>query len=279
MGTLKRLFDLTGRVAVVAGGAGLLGRGFGEILAEAGAGVVLADSDGARASEAALAIEEAHGRKTLGLQTDITDPASVDKLVASTMEAFGSIDVLVNSVALTAKGGSEKLRDYFAPFEDYPLELWELALQVNLTGMFLVTQACGRVMVKQRRGSVINISSTYGNVAPDQRIYEGITNPYNPNVPLNTPISYAVSKGAVLSFTRYLAAHWGPHNVRVNALSPGGVYDDHDEQFVRQYSARTILGRMAEQHEYKAAVLFLASDASSYMTGANLIVDGGWTAW
>lgn len=278
MGSLKRLFDLTGRVAVVAGGAGLLGRGFGEIFAEAGAGVVLADIDGVKASEAAQAIEEAHGRKTLGLQTDVTDPASVGELVGKTMDLFGSIDVLVNSFALTARGGSEGLRDYFAPFEDYPLELWELALRVNLTGMFLVTQACGRVMVKQKRGSVINISSTYGNVAPDPRIYEGTTNPYDPSELLNTPVSYAVSKGAILSFTRYLASHWGPHNVRVNTLSPGGVYDGHDEKFVRQYSARTILGRMAEKHEYRAAVLFLASDASSYMTGANLIVDGGWTA-
>jgi NAD(P)-dependent dehydrogenase (short-subunit alcohol dehydrogenase family) len=180
------------------------------------------------------------------------------------------------------RGGSERLSpaDYFAPFEEYKREVWDQAIDVNLTGMVLCAQAAGRQMLAQDPpgGVIVNISSTYGVVAPDQRLYEGVTSPYA-NASFNTPVSYAVTKTAVLGLTRYLATYWGRKGIRVNALTPHGVFDNHDDAFVHNFVYRSPLGRMARNDEYRGALLFLVSDASSYMTGANLIVDGGWTAW
>ncbi len=273
------LFRLDGRVALVTGGAGLLGRRYCEALLQAGARVVIGDLDGARA--AALAAElDSHC--ALGTRLDVTDQASVRETVQAAVEAFGRLDVLVNNAALTVRGGSERLSpaDYFAPFEDYKLEVWEQAVRTNLTGMLLCAQAAGRQMLRQAQagGVIVNISSTYGVVAPDQRVYEGVKSPYA-DTGFNTPVSYAVTKTAVLGLTRYLATYWGGKNIRVNALTPHGVFDNHDETFVRNFIYRSPLGRMARNDEYRGALLFLVSDASSYMTGANLIVDGGWTAW
>jgi NAD(P)-dependent dehydrogenase (short-subunit alcohol dehydrogenase family) len=193
---------------------------------------------------------------------------------------FGRLDILVNNAALTVRGGSETLSpaDYFASFETYKRSVWDQAVAVNLTGMVLCAQACGRQMLAQGGGVMVNIASTYGVVAPDQRLYEGVTSPYS-DTGFNTPVSYAVTKTAVLGLTRYLATYWGRQNIRVNALTPHGVYDKHDDAFVTNFVARSPLGRMARNDEYRGALLFLVSDASSYMTGTNLIVDGGWTAW
>jgi 2-deoxy-D-gluconate 3-dehydrogenase len=218
----------------------------------------------------------------IGTQLDVSDETSVAQTVDRAVELFGRLDILVNNAALTVRGGSERLApaDYFAPFEDYKREVWDKALAVNLTGMLLCAQAAGRQMLRQDPpgGVMVNIASTYGVVAPDQRVYEGVTSPYA-DTPFNTPVSYAVTKTAVLGLTRYLATYWGSKNIRVNALTPHGVFDNHDEAFVRNFAYRSPLGRMARNDEYRGALLFLVSDASSYMTGANLIVDGGWTAW
>ena len=279
MKTLSRLFDLRGRVAVVTGGAGLLGVQHGEILSQAGAHVVVADVDAAAAEKAAIRLTKRSGIKALGVGADIADVDAVLRMVARALSAFKRLDILVNNAAMTVRGGARGAGNYFAPFETYPLGLWERALAVNLTGAFNCCQAAGRQMLKQGQGVIINIASIYGVTGPDQRIYRGSRNPHDPGKPLNTPISYAASKAALLGMTRYLAAYWAGKGIRVNALSPGGVFDGHGETFVKQYAARTILGRMAKKDEYKGAVLFLASDASSYMTGANLLVDGGWTAW
>ena len=180
------------------------------------------------------------------------------------------------------RGGSERLSpaDYFAPFEEYRRDVWDQAIAVNLTGMVLCAQAAGSLMLKNvpSGGVIVNISSTYGVVAPDQRLYEGVKSPYA-DTSFNTPVSYAVTKTAVLGLTRYLATYWGSKNIRVNALTPHGVFDNHDETFVRNFVFRSPMGRMARNDEYRGALLFLVSDASSYMTGANLIIDGGWTAW
>jgi NAD(P)-dependent dehydrogenase (short-subunit alcohol dehydrogenase family) len=273
------LFRLDGRVALVTGGAGLLGRGYCEALLQAGARVVIGDLDGARAQ--ALAAELGCER-TLAQKLDVTSEDSVGQAVNAAVERFGTLDVLVNNAALTVRGGSERLApaDYFAPFEDYKREVWDQAVSVNLTGMLLCAQAAGRQMLSQNPpgGVMVNVASTYGVVAPDQRVYEGVRSPYA-DTGFNTPVSYAVTKTAVLGLTRYLATYWGSKNIRVNALTPHGVFDNHDEAFVRNFVYRSPLGRMARNDEYRGALLFLVSDASSYMTGANLIVDGGWTAW
>jgi NAD(P)-dependent dehydrogenase (short-subunit alcohol dehydrogenase family) len=272
------LFRLDGRVALVTGGAGLLGRRYCEALLQAGARVAIGDLDGGRAQ--ALAREL--GSNALGLEQDVASEQSVNETVDKAVQHFGRLDILVNNAALTVRGGSERLSpaDYFAPFEDYKRDVWDQALAVNLTGMLLCAQAVGRQMHQQDPpgGVVVNISSTYGVVAPDQRLYEGVKSPYA-DTAFNTPVSYAVTKTAVLGLTRYLATYWARKNIRVNALTPHGVFDNHDDSFVKNFVYRSPLGRMARNDEYRGALLFLVSDASSYMTGANLIVDGGWTAW
>jgi len=270
-------FDLTGRTAVVTGGAGLLGVQFCRTLAEAGAGVVVVDLN-ASAAQAVADDLARDGFRALAVPTDITLPESVAALVEQTLSDFGRLDILVNSAALDPKFDPQAVAKGIAPgkFEDYPLEQWNAALNVNLTGMFLVTQACARQMVAQgKRGSIINICSTYGLNGPDQRIYRKADG----SQPAFKPVYYTVTKAGVLGFTKYLAAYYMETEIRVNALTPGGVFNDHDETFVRNYSAKTILGRMARKDEMNGALLFLASEASSYMTGNNLVVDGGWTAW
>ena len=279
MTQVKHLFDLADRVAIVTGGAGLLGRQHAEVLSEAGANVVIADRVGDAAASTATELEEKFKVPTLSVAVDVGDENSVRAMVKQILERFGRIDILINNAAMTVKGGSENMAGYFAPFEEYQESLWQEALTVGLTGAYLCSQQVGRVMVEQGSGVIINISSTYGLVGPNQRLYEGCTNPYDPSRPLNTPVSYSVVKSGVLGLTRYLATYWAGKNIRVNALTPGGAYDGHDEEFVRSYSAKTVLGRMAKVDEYRGAILFLASDASSYMTGSNLVVDGGWTAW
>lgn len=274
--TIMDKFKLTEKVAVITGGGGLLGREFCRTLAEAGASIVVVDLNAEAAGKMAEELST-DGYQARMAQTDITNPDSVHALVDTTLKAFGRLDILVNCAALDPKFDSDALAKGLTPgrFEDYPLDQWNAALNVNLTGMFLVTQACVKPMLEQgNRGSIINICSTYGLNGPDQRIYirEGKRLAFK-------PVYYSVTKSGVLGFTRYLAAYYMGTEIRVNALTPGGVYNNHDETFVANYSAKTILGRMAHKDEMNGALLFLASDASSYMTGSNVVVDGGWTAW
>jgi NAD(P)-dependent dehydrogenase (short-subunit alcohol dehydrogenase family) len=274
--TIQEKFDLTGRVAIVTGGVGLLGAEFCRTLAEAGAAVVVVDLN-ASASQAVADSLTKSGSKALAIPTDITNPDAVNALVEQTLSTFGRLDILVNSAALDPKFDPDAVSKGITPgaFEDYPLDLWNSALNVNLTGMFLMTQACVKPMIAQgEKGSIINICSTYGLNGPDQRIYikDGQRVAFK-------PVYYTVTKAGVMGFTKYLAAYYAGTEIRVNALTPGGVYNNHEEYFVRNYSAKTILGRMAHKDEMNGALLFLASDASSYMTGNNVVVDGGWTAW
>ena len=275
MGILDQ-FNLTGCVAVITGGAGLLGKEFCRTLAEAGAAVAVVDLSGEAAKTVADGLN-ADGYRALGLATDITQPDSINAMVASVLSTFGRLDILVNSAALDPKFDPDAAAKGIAPgaFEDYPLEQWNAAMNVNLTGMFLVTQACVRPMLAQgKKGSIINICSTYGLNGPDQRIYIKDCK----RVAFK-PVYYTVTKAGVLGFTKYLAAYYAGTEIRVNALTPGGVFNDHEDYFVKNYSVKTILGRMARKDEMNGALLFLASDASSYMTGNNVVVDGGWTAW
>jgi len=273
-------FDLTSKVAIVTGGPGLLGKEFSRTLAEAGASVVIADINAKGVNAVASALIES-GYHALGVATDVTQPESVHALFQETLDTYGRLDILVNSAALDPKFDPNALAEMAkrgmvsGAFEDYPLESWKAALDVNLTGMFLCCQAAVKPMLAQgKRGSIINICSTYGLVAPDQRIYqrEGKQASFK-------PVYYSVTKAGVLGLTRYLSAYYAGTEIRVNALTPGGVYNNHDDVFLKAYTARTVMGRMANKDEMNGALLFLASDASSYMTGSNLVVDGGWTAW
>jgi NAD(P)-dependent dehydrogenase (short-subunit alcohol dehydrogenase family) len=276
MMTILDKFNLAGKVAVVTGAAGLLGKEFCRTLAEAEASVVVVDLNADGALNVATDLTAA-GYSAQAVPTDITNPESVDSLVESMLKEFGRLDILVNCAALDPKFDTDAFAKGITPgsFEDYPLDQWNAALKVNLTGMFLVTQACVKPMLSQgKKGSIINICSTYGLNGPDQKIYikEGKRLAFK-------PVYYTVTKAGVMGFTKYLAAYYMDSEIRVNALTPGGVYNNHDETFVSNYSAKTILGRMAHKDEMNGALLFLASDASSYMTGSNVVVDGGWTAW
>ncbi|MEP6894942.1 MAG: SDR family oxidoreductase [Chloroflexota bacterium] len=274
--TIQEKFDLTGHTAIVTGGVGLLGSEFCRTLAEAGAAVAVVDLNASAAQAVADTLTKS-GYQAQAFTTDITKPDSVNTLVENVLSAFGRIDVLVNSAALDPKFDPDAMKKGITPgaFEDYPLADWNAALNVNLTGMFLITQACVKPMLAQgKKGSIINICSTYGLNGPDQRIYikDGERVAFK-------PIYYTVTKAGVLGFTKYLAAYYAGTDIRVNALTPGGVFNNHEDYFVKNYSAKTIIGRMAKKDEMNGALLFLASDASSYMTGNNVVVDGGWTSW
>lgn len=273
---IQEKFNLAGRAALVTGGGGLLGAEFCKALAEAGASVAVVDLNETACRQVANGLGQA-GYVVKPFVCDIRDARAIEKTMHAVLAEHGRVDILVNSAALDPKFDAEAVKKGIAPggFEDFPLDQWNAALQVNLTGTFLMTQACAKSMVETgRRGSIINICSTYGLNGPDQRLYvkDGKRIAYK-------PVYYSVTKAGVLGFTKYLAAYYAGTEIRVNALTPGGIFNDHDDDFVRSYSSRTILGRMARVDEMSGALLFLASEASSYMTGANLVVDGGWTAW
>ena len=264
------LFSLKGKTAIVTGATGLIGKQHCHALAEAGANVVLCDINVAACEDLAASLAGHH----LALNMDVTQPDSLHAGKASILKTFGHIDVLVNNAAINDMFENPEAASTQSMFENYPLELWERSLKVNVTGMFLCSQILGTPMAEQGKGSIINIASTYGMVGPDQSIYlnqQGERNFYK------SP-SYPTTKGAVINFTRFLAAYWGNKGVRVNTLSPGGVENNQEAYFVENYAKKTVLGRMAQPNDYKGALIFMASDASSYMTGANVVVDGGWTA-
>lgn len=265
------LFSLKGKSAVVTGAAGLIGKEHCRALSEAGANVIAADMD----LDKTTALAGSLTTESIGVELDVTSPESIKKLRDAVIKKFGHIDILVNNAAINDMFESPKAALEQSRFENYPLELWQKSVDVNLTGVFLCSQILGYEMTQRKKGSIINIASTYGITAPDQSLYinkEGEQSFYKPP-------AYSATKGAIIMFTRYLASYWGREGVRVNTLTPGGVENGQDEFFIQKYSAKTPLGRMAAPTDYKGAVIFLASDASAYMTGANLVVDGGWTCW
>lgn len=235
--------------------------------------MVVADSDGDKAKAVAEVIGKADA-KALAVEVNVSQLESVETLVQTTLDSYGKIDILVNSAAIDPKFDPEHAGQHANAFEGYPLDAWNEALTVNLTGPMLCAQAASQPMLAQKGGVIINVCSIYGLVGPDQRLYQREGQP-----PQYKPVTYTVTKAGVLGLTKYLSTYYGTKGIRVNALTPGGVFNEHDDEFVKAYSARAVLGRMAEKDEMNGALLFLASDASKYMTGANLIVDGGWTAW
>jgi NAD(P)-dependent dehydrogenase (short-subunit alcohol dehydrogenase family) len=262
---------LDGRIVILTGGAGLLGRNYAAALSEEGAHVVVADVDGERAERVASSLRGAEG---MAVAVDISRPSSVQEMVKSVLDRFLRIDGLVNNAALDPKFDRAHANRHDTAFESYPLASWKQSLDVDLTGTFLCTQAVAPVFLDRGAGSIVNVASIYGLVGPDQRLYQdgGDTTRFK-------PVAYSVTKSALIGLTRYLAAYWADKGIRINTLTLGGVENDHERDFVRRYSRRAPLGRMARPDEYNGALVFLLSDASSYMTGANLVVDGGWTAW
>jgi NAD(P)-dependent dehydrogenase (short-subunit alcohol dehydrogenase family) len=262
-------FILKDKVAVVTGALGLLGKHHCYALAEAGANVIVCDLDQSLCDEFAWQLPT----ESFGFQIDVTNPDELQNLKKHIAQNFGKLDILVNNAAINDKVENNDKSLDLSKFENFPLDLWNRTLKVNVNSVFLCSQILGTLMLEQKKGSIINIASTYGVVAPDQKLYingDGIQMFYK------SP-AYPVSKAAIISFTKFLASYWGAYGIRVNSLSPGGVKNNQDDYFVSNYSRRTPLERMANPDEFQGALVFLASDASSYVTGANIIVDGGWT--
>jgi len=263
---VSKLFDVSNKVIIITGATGNLGAKYVEGFSQAGANVVIADLQFKNCKKLSDEIQEKYHVDPLPIKLDLNDKKSINLMIKKTVLKYSKIDVLINNAAYQ---GNEKLRS--TKFENFPLVAWNQGLGVNLTGIFLTCQEVGKVMSKQGFGNIINIASTYGIVAPDQRIYGKSGQ--------NAAAFYSATKAAVINLTRYLASYWGGTGIRVNTLSPGGVKRNQESSFIKKYSERTMLGRMANTDEYVGSLLFLASEASSYMTGSNLIVDGGWTAW
>lgn len=270
----EELFSVQDRVVIITGGLGQLGRQFSLALADRGAKVAIFD---VRADEPLLVERFGKRRKDsnlLFLSVDITKRDSIETALSRVNEKWGVPHALVNNAGLDSPPNATAEEN--GPFETYPEKSWDKVMEVNVKGIFLCCQVVGGQMAEASRGSIINICSTYGLVSPDQRIYEYRR---KGGEAFFKPVAYSASKSAILNLTRYLATYWAGRNVKVNTLTFGGVFNNQDEQFLKNYCARTPLGRMAREDEYNGAIIFLVSDASSYMTGANLVIDGGWTAW
>lgn len=263
--------DLSGRVAVVTGGGGVLGRVFATALAGRGAAVAVIDVDG-DAAAAVVADLAATGATTVAVACDVADPDAVAAMTDTVVADLGVPHVLVNNAATK----TSDVRRFFSDSAGTDLALWREVMAVNLDGMFVVARAVGGRMVTEGRGSIVQTASIYGVVAPDLRIYDGLE---FLGAPMTSPVTYSASKAGVVGLTRHLAVEWAPHGVRVNALVPGGVEGGQDPRFVGRYADRVPMGRMARPDELAGPLLFLATDASSYVTGQALAVDGGLTAW
>jgi NAD(P)-dependent dehydrogenase (short-subunit alcohol dehydrogenase family) len=256
---------LDGKVIVMTGAAGIIGRSAVQCFLDAGAKVLALD----RSEEALNSAWPQAGDALWRLPCNIADPDSLDGAAALLKNRWGIADALFNNAAT-------KSENFFDPFESFPLGDWNEVMQVNLTGAMLAAQRFGAPMAERGRGCIINTLSIYGIVAPDQRIYDG--SEYLGRA-INTPAIYAASKAGLWGLTQYLATYWGPKGVRVNAITPGGVFSGQNDTFVSRYSAKVPLGRMAQPQDMANGMRFLASDAAQYLNGHNLVIDGGWTTW
>ena len=268
MRSFKQLMSLEGRVAAVTGGAGHIGRAIAAGLAELGATVCLLDrSDEALAKAADELRARVAGARIEGMRIDLENEAERNLVAAQLMERFGGLDILVNNAGFV---GDSNLTGWVTEFERQSIETWRRAIEVNLTAAFHLSQSLGGLLRASGHGAIVNVSSIYGNVGPDMSLYDGTA--------MGNPAAYAVSKGGVVQMTRWLSTVMAPE-VRVNCISPGGVARGQPEAFVKRYEARTPLKRMGQEEDFIGAVCYFASDLSGWVTGQNLMVDGGWTAW
>lgn len=263
-------FDLTGRTVIITGGLGQLGRQFTSALTTRNANVVIMDIPAPDKADLSAFDSE----KTMYVQADVTDKTSLTDALAQITDRFGTPFGLVNNAALDSPPGAPAEEN--GPFETYPEDSFDRVMEVNVKGVFLSCQVFGAAMAEAGQGSIVNISSTYGVGSPCQDIYQyrrdrGET--------FFKPVAYSVSKSALMNLTRYLSTYWAEKGVRVNTLTFGGVFNDQDSEFLEEYHKRVPMRRMADDHEYNGAVVYLMSQESSYMTGSNMVIDGGWTAW
>jgi NAD(P)-dependent dehydrogenase (short-subunit alcohol dehydrogenase family) len=276
--SVKVQYDLTDRVCLITGGAGFLGRQFAEAVGEMGAVPVLLDLAESELVKAAAEVESVCGRCETEV-ADVSEEQSLVEAVERVISRHGRVDILINNAALTKYGCDIDPDKFFSPFETGSTAVWDAGLRTNLTGVMLACKVIGPIMVRQGKGSIVNLGSDVGVVSPDQRIYERDDETGYDGVPFNTPAFYSVSKAGVIHLTKHLATLWAREGVRVNCFSPAGVYRDHDSAFVKKLVERIPMGRMGAINEYKGAIVFLASDASSFMTGHNLVMDGGRSIW
>ncbi len=271
-------FRIDGKVAVITGGAGFLGVKHAEAILDAGGTPILADINERAARQRASDLSDRYDREVLGIFADITTPDSVNDLYGRCIEHGSTVDILINNAANDPKVRQEKTDSVpWSRFEVFPEEIWSKDLSVGLTGAFLCSQIFGKEMAGRKHGVILNIASDLGMIGPDQRIYrnDGIPDDMQPV----KPVTYSVAKHGLIGLTKYLATYWADRGVRVNALCPGGVYNGQPDTFVTKLTNLIPMGRMADADEYKPAIIFLVSDASSYMTGATLVIDGGRTCW
>jgi NAD(P)-dependent dehydrogenase (short-subunit alcohol dehydrogenase family) len=259
-------FDLKDQVIVITGGTGRLGSQYAKALSKFGANVVLADINVTKSEKIVKEIKEKYNTHPIFCKVDLSSEKSVIKLVEKVLKHYNKVDTLINN-AIFEPGTKE----FHTNLENFKTFAWDKVMDINLKGVFLCCREFGKQMIKQKHGNIINISSIYGLVGADQRIYG--------KSKINSSIAYSASKSAIINLTRYMASYWHDKNIRVNSLTLGGVYANQSKEFVKKYSERTMIGRMAKEDEYNGAVIFLCSKDSSYMTGSNLIIDGGWTAW
>lgn len=270
------LFTLAGKVAVVTGGTGLLGMKHAEIIAAAGGIPVLVDLDPEKLESSAADLARRFGTEAWGIKADVTQPAEIEAALEKILLRHNRLDILINNAAIDAKVGSGGSTG-FARIENFPLEKWDLELNVGLKGAFICSQIFGGEMARRGSGVIVNIGSEYGVNGPDQRLYrqEGLAEEDQPV----KPVTYTVVKSALIGLTRYFAVYWGPKGVRVNAVSLAGVRAGQSDEFVRRYIQQVPLGRMAEPDEYQGTILYLCANASRFLTGANLVIDGGKSCW
>ena len=276
--TSKNFFNLKNKIIVITGGSGFLGSEFSSTLSDVGAIPIILDKNNASLE---LLKKKFIKKKQRGFffLVDLNNETKVNVVINSIIKKYRKIDCLINAAGLTGEDMLKTDSNFFEKFENYDFKLWQKSLNGNLSSTFILTKSVAKHMLKRKKGSIINIASDVGIISPDHRIYEANKKINYKGVNFNTPLSYSVAKSGIISMTRYLATYWAKKGIRVNCVSPAGVYKKHNKKFVKQLSERIPLGRMAKPEELNGAIIYLCSNASSYVTGHNLVVDGGRTIW